>query len=398
MKIKQLFLSFAVLIFGLSLLACSDSKPPKKKLKIPRLFLLSGVADTGKEPSFLVSDDFNNDSNLDLLVANSAEHTLSYLKGNGDGSFKEGIKLKAGADPICIAVADFNNDKLPDFAELNYQDQTIHVFINTGNSFRDTGEILKPGKIPINLTAADFNGDGLTDLVVSLRFHKVAFLWGKGNGLFSEPEHHPVKGQPTGIISGDYDNDGILDMAVALAGTGKTGIQLFWGKGGGKFLPSNLFRGGRQPLTIINLDANNDGYMDLLTSSNSFHAITMILNNKDRTFKALEDFSAGEFPKFVASYDFTGDNIPDLAISNATNDTISVLLGFGDGTFTYPAKEHRVEEYPQGIVVGDFNKDGKMDIAVSCRDKNMINVLTKRNLPQGFSIYQPEPEPEAEPS
>lgn len=280
------------MFFGIG--ACSDSKP-RKKIVYPRLFVLSGVVDTGKEPSFLVTDDFNNDGNLDLLVANSAEHTLSYLKGNGDGTFQEGIKLKSGADPICIAVADFNNDKLPDFAELNYQDQTVHVFINTGNSFRNSGEIIKPGKIPINLTSADFNGDGLNDLVVSLRFHKVAFLWGKGNGLFSEPEEHPVKGQPTGVVSDDFNQDGFVDLAIALAGSGRTGVQVFWGQGKGKFEPSELFRGGGQPLTIVSFDANKDGYPDLLTSSNSLHAITMLLNNKDKTFNTLSDFSAGSF-------------------------------------------------------------------------------------------------------
>ncbi len=393
MCFKKCFLILLVGLCGLVLTGCTESKP-KKKFKIPRLFLLSGVVDTGKEPSFLVSEDFNDDGNLDLLVANSAEHTISYVKGNGDGTFQDGIILKTGADPICIAVADFNNDNLPDFAELNYQDQTIHAFVNTGTTFRHSGEIVKPGKIPINLAAADFNGDGLTDLAVSLRFHKVAFLWGKGNGHFAEPEERPVKGQPTGLVTGDFDKDGLVDLAIALAGTGRRGVQLFWGKGGGDFEPSALFKGGGQPLTIVKFDANKDGYDDLLTSSNSLHAITMVLNNKDRTFTALEDFSAGEFPKFVAAYDFTKDDIPDIAVSNATNDTISVLVGLGDGTFTYPPTEHPVEEYPQGIVVGDFNKDGKMDLAVSCRDKNMINILTKRNLPQGFSIYPQEPEPE----
>lgn len=394
MPLKRALLGIGLIWALAGLGACSPSKG-KSAVKFPPLFVLTGVLETGKEPSFLVTEDFNGDGNLDLVVANSAEHTLSYFKGKGDGSFSEPILMKTGADPICLAVADFNNDRRPDLAELNYQDQNIFIFINTGESFRNSGQILKPGRVPINLTAADFNEDGLTDLAVSLRFHKVVFLWGEGNGNFKEPEPHPVKGQPTGLTFGDYNHDQHLDLAIALAGSGRTGVQVFWGQGKGKFKPSKLFRGGGQPLTILNVDANNDGYDDLLTSSNSLHAITLILNNRDNTFKPLRDFSAGEFPKFVAASDFTGDGVMDLAVSNSTNDLISVVVGNGDGTFSYPPIQHRVEEYPQGIVVGDFNKDGKLDLAVSCRDKNMINILTKRNLPSYPVQAAPPPDTKA---
>ena len=106
------------------------------------------------------------------------------------------------------------------------------------------------------------------------------------------------------------------------------------------------------------------------------------MNNKDKTFKTLRDFSAGEFPKFVAVEDFTGDGIVDLAVSNATHDTVAVTLGRGDGTFIYPPIKHFVDEYPQGLVAGDFNKDGRMDIAVSCRDKNLLTVMLKKNATQ----------------
>ncbi len=359
---------------------------------MPPLLVINTVLDTGKEPSFIVTDDFDADSNLDLVVLNSGDHTFSYFKGNGDGSFKDPVIFKTGADPICLAVADFNGDGLPDLAELNYQDQNIQIFLNSGGgSFKNTGIILKPGKIPINLTTGDFNEDGIPDLVVSLRFHKVVIMLGKGLGLFEKPFEMPVKGQPTGVVVADYNNDNHVDVAVALAGSGRTGIQVLWGDGSGKFKGSKVHKGGKQPLTIANVDANGDGNFDLVTSSNSLHAITVIMNNGDGTLKSLRDFSAGEFPKFVAVGDFSGDGLDDLAVSNSTQDTLSVTLSRGDGTFVYPPVIHYVEEYPQGLAAGDFNKDGFMDIAISCRDKNLITVMLKNKFIPRRAVVPTEP-------
>ena len=120
--------------------------------------------------------------------------------------------------------------------------------------------------------------------------------------------------------------------------------------------------------------------MDLVTASNSTHDIAVFINQKDETFKGLKHFASGEFPKFIMAADFTEDGVPDLAISNSTLDTISVVLGRGDGTFTYPPIYHHVDEYPQGIALGDFNKDGRIDLAITCRDKNLINILLKKNM------------------
>lgn len=373
------FVLYSIALVLIPLLAgCPESNSEPRK-RMPPLFMIHAVYDTGKEPSYLVTDDFDADGHLDLVVLNSGEHNLSYLKGKGDGTFQDGIVIKTGADPIATAVADFNNDKLKDLAILNYQDGTLHILLNSGGgSFRNTGHIIKPGRIPINITADDFNADGLPDLMVSLRFHKVVYLQGKGNGVFEDPVEMAVRGQPTGVISGDYNEDGFRDLAVALAGSGNVGVQILWGKGDGTFDRGKHFRGGGQPLTIANIDANNDGRTDLVTSSNSLHALTVIMNDGDKKFHTLQDFAAGEFPKFIVTADFSGDGNTDLAVSNATNDTISVTLGRGDGTFIYPPVIHYVDQYPQGMAVGDFNEDGHLDLAVSCRDQNLVTIMIKQ--------------------
>jgi len=374
---KKLF-SYGLLILAFFVSGCPESKVRKK---MPPLFYLSFAIETGAEPSFLITDDFNRDGKLDLVVANSGDKSFSFYKGNGDGTFHDQKVFATGQDPICITAADFNNDGYLDLAILDYADQDIQIFMNTRlGGFKKMKGNIKAGKIPINLTAGDFNEDGFPDIAVTLRFHKVAIMMGKGNGEFDAPKTMPVKGQPTGLVLEDYNHDNHVDIAVALAGSGNRGVQILWGKGDGTFNPSKLFRGGGQPLTIVNIDVNKDGFYDLVTSSNPLHAMTTIINNGDETFRALRDFASGSFPKFVVAADFTGDGLPDIAVSNPTGDLISVSLGKGDGTFTYPPIYHPVDEHPQGIAIGDFNGDGLIDLAIACRDKRLIDILLKKNM------------------
>ena len=355
--------------------------PPKARKKMPRIFALSNTLETGLEPSFLITDDFNRDKILDLVVANSGGHSFSFFKGLGDGTFNEQLVYKTGRDPICLVSGDFNDDGYKDIAELNYADQTIQVFLNTRlGSFQKTSQIIKPGKIPLNMISGDFNGDGNLDMAVTMRYFQVVIIMGKGNGFFKQPVTINVNGQPTGIVIGDYNKDKNIDIAVGLAGSGNTGVQILWGKGNGGFEKSKVFKGGKQPLTVVNIDVNNDGYLDIVTSSNSLHALTTLVNNQDKTFTSLRDFASGNFPKFVVAADFTGDGFEDIAVSNSTDDQISVSLGKGDGTFTYPPIFHPVDQHPQGMAIGDFNGDGLIDIATSCRDKNLIDILTKKNM------------------
>ena len=122
--------SFLLFVFlGWTIAGCPSSDKIIKK-KMPRLFTINFTLETGAEPSFMITEDFNRDGKMDLVVTNSGDNTLSYFKGKGDGTFKDQIIMKTGEDPICVVASDFNNNGYLDLAVLNYRDQTNLIYFN----------------------------------------------------------------------------------------------------------------------------------------------------------------------------------------------------------------------------------------------------------------------------
>src|SRR5438067_331231 len=94
-------------------------------------------------------------------------------------------------------------------------------------------------------------------------------------------------------------------------------------------------------------------------------------------FTAQQTFATGLGPNSVAVGDFNGDGKPDLAVANLSSNTVSVLLGNGDGTFA-PQQTFATGSSPYSVAVGDLNGDGLPDLAVSDANSNMVSVLLDR--------------------
>jgi hypothetical protein len=165
------------------------------------------------------------------------------------------------------------------------------------------------------LSVGDFNGDGITDLV-SMGFETLHILLGNGDGTFR--------------------NGPDLDVSSALVGA----------------------------VGLLAADLNRDGKTDLVLLGDSDYQVgnSVLLNNGDATFRALPAFSLAEFPDLAAG-DFNGDGIPDLVASSGNNTPplLTVWLSNGDGTFSGGGEGSIFASYP--IVVADFNGDGNADVA-----------------------------------
>jgi hypothetical protein len=332
----------------------------------------------GSQPFSLAVGDFNGDGHLDLAVTNAGNNTVSVLLGNGDGTFQAAVSYNVGPEPYSLAVGDFNGDGHPDLAVTNVGDNSVSVLLGAGDGTFSAGGTYSVGAAPQSLAVGDFNGDGRLDLAVTNGGSTtVSVLLGNGDGTFQGPVSYGAGLQPLGVAVGDFNGDGHLDLAVANSGDNTMSVLL--GNGDGTFQAPVNFNAGAVPYSVVVGDFNGDGKSDLAVANSGAGdpgggGVSVLLGNGDGTFPTPKNSVVGNQPISVAVGDFNNDGKPDLAVANSNDNTVSVLVGNGDGTFQRAAN-YAVGSTPYWVAVGDFNGDGKPDLAVANYDGGVVSVL-----------------------
>jgi hypothetical protein len=279
----------------------------------------------------LIGGDFNNDGKLDLIVASGPN--VYVLAGNGDGTFAPAYGSAGPANSVVTG---------------------IHV--------------------------ADINGDGKQDIVINGKRGTtglVATMLGNGDRSFQAPVETDFTGAASAsVVVGDFNRDGILDVALITA----SNVEVMLGNSNGTFqtpIVSNfLTYAGRDG--IATADFNGDGILDIVItaydpfSSTGFNFVGVLLGKGDGTFQDITQV-AGSGANYVGSItpaigDFNGDGKLDIATAIQTaGSTIQGLLylsvGNGDGTFTVGTSVPNVASVTTPLLVGDFNADGVLDLA-----------------------------------
>src|SRR5437773_3506169 len=144
---------------------------------------------------------------------------------------------------------------------------------------------------------------------------------------------------------------------------------------------------GAGPYSVAAGDLNGDGRLDLVVANSLANTVSVLLGSGDGTFQAARTFDAGlgSGPIWVEIADVNGDGKPDILLANQSRASVGVLLGNGDGTFQPPMNFPTAGNLPESITVGDFNGDGKLDVAVAHFYSNNITVL----LGNGDGTFQP---------
>jgi hypothetical protein len=185
---------------------------------------------------------------------------------------------------------------------------------------------------------------------------------------FPAPLSYDAGFSPFSVAAADLNGDGIPDLAVANGGGSSASdpgsVTILLGNGDGTFRAAVNYTADRTPVAVAVGDFNRDGIPDLAVANFASRNVSVLLGNGDGTFQAAVHYAAGSSPLGLAVGDFNGDGIPDLAIPNyLANGTVSVLLGNGNGTFQ-AAQQYAAGGGPFSVAVGDFNRDGIPDLAV----------------------------------
>jgi hypothetical protein len=168
-----------------------------------------------------------------------------------------------------------------------------------------------------------------------------------------------------GTVVGDFNGDGVPDIAVASGGNAFGGsVGIYLGKADGTFQPRVSYPALINTLTMDFADFNADGKLDLAVANFwSDAAAGVLLGNGDGTFRPRADFDLeGDSAREIHVADFNGDGKPDLVV--LTSSVVNILLGNGDGSFQ-PRRTWGAGASPDSVTTGDFNGDGKLDAAVA---------------------------------
>lgn len=138
--------------------------------------------------------------------------------------------------------------------------------------------------------------------------------------------------------------------------------------------PRTDFPVGHSPSAVAVGDFNGDGKLDMAVADEGDNTVSILLGNGDGTFQSQSTFPAGAAPGAIVAGDFNGDGKLDLGVANFTDNTISILLGNGDGTFTAGRTITGVNS-PVAIVTGDFRSAGKLDLAVLDQADGLVSVF-----------------------
>jgi len=355
-------------------------------------------AQDGKPATFFVGDRFP----VTLQLLSGSIGTSTPIAGAQVSTTFPETAFNVGNNPVALAAKDFNGDGLPDIAVANQNDNSISILLNDNQ-----GNFTQPATSPILLgknetgpaaiacaslrTATTAVPTPAADLVIAnSASNTVSVLLGNGDGTFTEAPGSPfaVGKQPSAVVIADFNGDGNLDFAVA--NKGDNSISVFQGDGTGAFtpfpkspflLPNVVASSELGPTAIVTANFRNQGFPDLAVVNENSNSISLLLASGNSSFDGTfteatnSPITLGKTPVAIAAGDLNGDAIPDLAVVNQADNTVTILLNNGDGTFTQSAGSPlATATTPAGVVIANFTNGQTNDLAVTNQAQGTIGI------------------------
>ncbi|HEY1658830.1 MAG TPA: FG-GAP-like repeat-containing protein [Candidatus Sulfotelmatobacter sp.] len=365
---------------------------------------------TASFPTGIAVADLNGDGNPDLAVAAADANVVTVFWGIGNGTFAGQVNCGTGDIPYAVGIANLNpnaTNSQNDLIVANSQGNSFSVIMNNGNESFQSRLDYAAGPSPYAVAWADFNGDHIPDLVLadSTGASQISVLLGNGDGTFGPPNVFSTgtATDPVAVMVGDFNLDGIPDLAVANYATST--VSIFIGNGDGTFQTHADYAVGNpglnfpdaEPSSIAIGDFNGDGYPDLAVTNFNEDSVSVLINNGDSsgTFQTAVNYGStvgvGDGPISVAAAKLNGDKFLDLVVVNETSNSATILEGDGSGGFSEKSVINPLGGgNPLFVVVGDFNGDKVPDLAVADLTSQQVSIFLGAGSWQGTGFSSPQ--------
>lgn len=347
-----------------------------------------------------VEGDFNDDGKPDLVISTGAycdvctgTWDIFLLLGNGDGTFQSPTAVIpwSGAGDLALAAADLNNDGKLDIVLENgvssgqdviFGETIAQIYMGNGEgTFSNANNYVLQFTLCYScetapptsyLAIADFNLDGKPDIAAA-----GVVLLGNGNGTFQGIQLGAVQDFSGVTVTGDFAKNGKPGVAMLSNPQYFNNLYILSNNGAGALSLIHTYQLQQPGFAIVTTDLNGDGNLDLVVFQTDPISTTwgysVLLGNGDGSFQSPifypQNVQANAYSYAVVVGDFNNDGKPDIAATLGGYSSLVVLLGNGDGTFAAPAYYYDDgAAFAASLVTADFNSDGKLDLAVGVPD------------------------------
>jgi hypothetical protein len=334
-------------------------------------FQVASEYGTGNTPTAVAVGQFiTGDPVDDLVVANAGSNDISVLIGNnqGYGTFTSGSAAPAGEDPVAVAVGDFNNDGNLDVVVANggSSGSTVSILLGNGDgTFQSATHYSTGGTSPSAVKVADFNQDGKPDIVVTnADSATVSVLLGNGDGTFQPAATYAVGNGPSAVAVGNFiTSNKYPDLVVANATDGTVSVLI--NNGDGTFGTQTTYTVGTNPIAVV-VGNFVKTTASIAVANEGSNNVSILLGAGNGTFSADGTYSVGKQPVAMVTNDFDGNGSPDIATANAGNNTVTTLLNcYGgkncNGGIFLQAEATQMADTPVALATGGFGVVGRND-------------------------------------
>ncbi|MBL7876653.1 MAG: VCBS repeat-containing protein [Cyclobacteriaceae bacterium] len=313
--------------------------------------------------------------------------TFNGVPGLDANSFAAKVDFTTGTSPYSVSIGDLDGDGKTDLAVPNNSSNTVSVFRNTGS----TGSISYTDKMdftastgPVSVSIGDLDVDGKAELAVANVGPTVSVFHNTGNAgniNYAAKTDFTTGLNPVSVSIGDLDRDGKADMVVtSFAGNTFSVFRNTSSVGNISYATKMDFATGPNPFSSSVGDLDGDGKADLAVTNTTNNSVSVFRNTSSVgsiSYATSVNYGTGGSPRSVSIGDLDGDGKSDLVVANFSSNSISVFRNTSSiGNISFVAQGDFITGVqPWSVSIGDLDGDGKADLAVANGGSNTVSIF-----------------------